>query len=321
MVRAAVAFLFLLVGVHTAAWLIVTGRMEAALPGVSDAAARDGWRIEPGSVHRTGWPTRAAVRLDGVVATRDLHTTQLRWTTETLDLAITPADPFVLLVSPGGAQAFSAGGALPVTARADAMVARVPLRGGPVLAEARALSLHWPGGTALHVAHADARWEGLVLAVTAGGIVPAPAMAAPFDGAADVSLRVVGTRPLPVADTPAQSAALWQRAGGRVEVRELALHLASLSVEGSGDGGLDGQLQPEGRATLRVRGAAEVLDAAAAAGLVAPGPASAARAVLGLLTLAAHGGPVVVPVELSDRTLTVSRFPLLRLPVLDWGGP
>ena len=146
-------------------------------------------------------------------------------------------------------------------------------------------------------------------------------MAAPFDGSASLSLRVVVTQPFPATPTPAQSAALWQRAGGRVEVREFALRLASLAVDGSGEGGLDARLQPEGQATLRVAGAAAVLDAAAAAGLVAAGPASAMRAVLGLLTLAAHGGPVTLPVELADRTVTVARFPLLRLPVLDWGGP
>lgn len=305
---------------HTATWFVVTSRMETELPRAAAAAAQDGWRLEWAAAHRAGWPARAVLRLDNVAATRDFGTTQLRWTTETLDLAITPADPRALLVSPRGPQALSTGAARPIVVQAAATVVRVPMT-GPVTGQAHNLSLHWPGGTALHVANADIRWDGPALAATATGIVPTPPMAAPFDGPADLALRIVATSPFPPAATPAQSAALWQRAGGRLEVRDLALHLATLSAEGTGDGDLDAHLQPEGHATLRVRGAAEVLDAAAAAGLVAPGPASAARAVLGLLTLAAHGGPVSVPVELSDRTLSVSRFPLLRLPVLDWGGP
>jgi Uncharacterized protein conserved in bacteria (DUF2125) len=66
-----------------------------------------------------------------------------------------------------------------------------------------------------------------------------------------------------------------------------------------------------------------VLDAAAAAGLLAPGPAAMARTALRLLERRpAGGGPpeLEVPLTLEDRTLVLARFPLLRLPAWGWPG-
>ena len=138
------------------------------MPGAVAVAAQDGWRIETGTAHRAGWPMRATMRFDGVAATRDFGTTQLRWSAETLDITIDPAAPRTLLVSPGGTQALSAGAAPAVTGRADRLDVRVPLAGGPATAGARALSLHSSGGTALRIAEVTAQWDGLALAATAG---------------------------------------------------------------------------------------------------------------------------------------------------------
>ena len=312
------AGLAVLAVLHTATWYVVTGRMLAAVPEAVVAAAADGWRVEAGAARRGGWPLRAAVVLDGVVVTRELGGTRLRWTADGLDAGIGAWAPNMVVVSPLGEQAVTVGAGAPVPVLGT-MTVRVPLRDGAVVAAARDVAVRGVGW-GLGVATAEAQWDGQALAVTAGGIVPSPKMAAPFDGAADMVLHAVLMQPFPQAATPGESARAWRQAGGRLEVRSLGLHLAALAAEGSGEGGLDGRLQPEGRAALRVTGAAEVLDAAAAAGLVAPGPASAARAVLQLLTLAARGGPVAVQVELREGVLTVARFPIVRVPVLDWGG-
>ena len=304
---------------HTATWFVVTGRMLQAVPEALAAAAADGWRIEAGAMRRGGWPGRAAVVLDGVTVTRELGGTRLRWTAEGVEAGIAAWSPTVAVVSPLGAQTVTVGAGAPAAVRAGMMEVRVPLRGGAVTAAARDVAVRGTGW-GLGVGAAEMQWDGQAVALTAGGVVPSPAMAPPFDGAADLVLHAVATQPFLVAATPGESARAWRQAGGRLEVRSFGLHLAALSVEGSGEGGLDGRLQPEGRAALRVTGAGAVLDAAAAAGLVAPGPASAARAVLQLLTLGAHGGPVAVPLELRDGVLTAARFPLVRVPVLDWGG-
>ena len=320
----AIATILLLVA-HTATWYVVTGQIADAIPGVIAAAGQDGWRIATGAPHRAGWPTRADIRLDGIAATREFGATSLRWTAETLDLAITPTAPGTLVATPSGPQSLSSGGAPPLAIDATAITVRIPLipaaSDASMTADTTGLSLRWPNGPTLSVANARAQWDGLALTLAATGLTPTPAMAPPFNGPADLAVRIVATAPFPQAPSPAQSAALWQHANGQAQLREFTLHLAALSADGSGEGGLDSQLQPEARATLRVTGAAQVLDAAAAAGLVAPGPASAVRAVLGLLTLAAHGGPVAIPIELAGPILTVARFPVLRFPELDWGGP
>lgn len=316
--------------VHTVLWVVVTGRMLEAVPQAVAAAAAEGWRVEAGAARRSGWPFRAAVVLDGVVATRQVGGTRLRWTAEAVEVGIRVSAPTVAVVSPVGAQTVAVGEGPPVALRAGEMAVRVPLRGGPVVLVARDAVLDWPGaGTGpgnrwgVTVGSAEVRWDGQAFTAEAGGIVPKPGLAAPFDGAATLAVHAVLTQPFPLvepgqAQSPGAAVQAWRQSGGRLEVRSFQVRLAALSAEGSGEGGLDGRLQPEGRATLRVTGAAEVLEAAAAAGLVAPGPASGARAVLQLLTVAARGGPVAVPLELRDGILTVVRFPVLRTPVLDW---
>ena len=317
---------------HTVLWIVVTERMLEGVPQAVAAAAEEGWRVEAGLARRGGWPFRAAIVLDGIVATRQLGGARLRWTAEAVEVGIGISAPTVAVVSPIGAQTVTVGEGTPVAVRAGEMAVRVPLRGGAVVVVARDVALAGPGGGAargtgwgLGVASAEARWDGQAFAATAEGVVPKPGLAAPFDGAATLAIHAVLTQPFPLvgpghAQSPGAAAQAWRKSGGRLEVRSFQVRLATLSAEGSGEGGLDARLQPEGRATLRVTGAAEVLDAAAAVGLVAPGPASAARAVLQLLTVAARGGPVTIPVELRDGVLTVARFPMLRTPVLDWPG-
>lgn len=316
---AAVA-LAVLAAADTAAWWVVTGRMQAALPGAVAAAEGDGWRIEATGTERAGWPFRAVLRLSGVTAERSLGTVRLRWTAEAVDLVLEPLAPATLAVLPRGGQTLVLGNGPPVRMRADRMAVLVPLAGGAVDAQATGLALHAADGRSLAVARLDARLDGTAAVASAQGVLPAPAMAPPFDGPATLSVRVLASVPFPTAISPAASALAWQRAGGRLLVPDFSLHLASLSLEGSAEGGLDAALQPDARATLRVQGAGAVLDAAARAGLVASGPATAARAVLELLSAASRGVPVSVPVLLQDRVLNVARFPLLRVPALDWGA-
>ena len=320
--RLALGAVGVLVLAHSVLWVVVTGRMLAAVPQALAAAAEEGWRVEAGAARRGGWPWRAAVVLDGVTATREQGGVRLQWTAEAVEVGLGVSSPTVAVVSPAGGQTVAVGGGVPVAVRAGEMAVLVPLRGGAVAAVARDVAVRGTGW-GLGIGSADLRWDGQAFAATAGGVVASPGMAAPFDGAATLAVHAVLTQPFPLAgnaQSPVAAAQAWRQSGGRLELRSFQARLAAVSAEGSGVGGLHGRLQPEGRVTLRVTGGAEVLDAAAAAGLVAPGPSSAARAVLQLLTLAARGGPVAVPLELRDGVLTVTRFPVLRIPVLDWRG-
>ena len=313
----------MLVGVaaigHSAAWLYVTSQLLEGLPGFVAAAAHEGWRIQSGRVERAGWPFEARLRVSAVLARRELGGPALQWSAERVDVVISPHAPGMLSIEPVGAGSVVVGDAPAIPVRAGRAALAVRLDGaGPATLALRDLVV----GTAMRGVKADRVDAGIDAGVAAGtieGIALAPPLPRPFEQAARASGRVVVAPPLPEASTPGQSARAWQAAGGRIDVPELVLDWGRLHVEGAAQGHLDAQLQPALEASLRVRGATEVLEAAVQAGVVAPGPATAARAVLGLLTMAAAGGPVTFPVSVRDRSLVVAQFVLARLPELDWG--
>lgn len=309
---------------HSAAWWFVTSRLEDGMPAFVAGAATYGWRVESGPPARGGWPFTATVSLPSLKATRLLGGTTVRWTADRIDVSVSPIRPLMLELAPAGAQTIEAsdgakgGAVLPFSA--DRVVARTPLTGGPIALMAEAL-VAGTAATGVKIARVNGTLDEQSLTIDASGIAVAPGSAPPFDGPIDLAVALSANIPFPASPTPGSSAAAWQAAGGRMELSNVALRWGTLALEGSGTFRLDAQLQPEGRTTLRVQGAMEALDAMAKGGLLAPGPASAARAVLGLLVLAAHGGPVTLPVAVSGRVVKVSQFPVLRLPLLDWNLP
>ena len=314
------AFLPILVAAHTAIWWFVSGQIERQLPSAVEGAKLYGWHVEAGEPVRTGWPWMATVRLPSVRATRSMGEAPLRWTAERIDVSVSPLRPFMIELAPSGAQTIAVPGGATLPFHADRMLARVPLSGGPIEFVAEMLDAG-SAAAGVRVQSLTGAMEAQKIGVRASGITLSPALAAPFDGPSKLTATGSTNTAFPVAATPGASAAAWRDAGGRVELTALTLRWGKLLLEGGGTGGLDAQLQPEGRLGLRVQGALETLDAMARGGLVGPGPASAGRAVMGLLTASAHGGPVTLPVALKGRVLTVTQFPVLRLPVLDWNMP
>ena len=309
-----------LAGLQLAVWYLVTGRIAAAVPDFVTAAATEGWTVDTGMLRRSGWPWTAAVEVQNVAMTRNLGGTAFHWTAERILLSIAPRAASVLRVEAQGRQSFKVDQEPEVPVTADLALLLVPLQDGP-----RELRMEGvvAGGKSrqIRVETIAMTFQGVAIAGNLEGVALAPPLPTPFDGTAKLSVRILATRPFPPAANPAQSAAAWQAAGGRIEVPEFVLDWGALSAEGTGSGGLDPLLQPWGQATIRARGAPLVLDAAARGGLVQAAPASAARAVLGLLSLGSGGGPVVLPIVLQDRTLTVAQFALVRLPIVVWGSP
>jgi hypothetical protein len=313
--------LLLLAGLHSAAWWIVTGRLLDGFPAVVASAAQAGWRIEAGPPARAGWPWAATMLLPSVSVSRQLGGTILQWTAKTVRVTLSATAPSVLSVSPDGAETLAVGpdNALPLHAASAEL--RIPLAGGAAPFEVTGLTLSGPGGTGVRADRITGTIQPLAVGLTADGVTIAPPLARPFDGPLAFSIGITASAPFPDAASPGASAAAWQAAQGRITVPAMTVRWGAFHLTGSGAGGLDAQLQPFAQANLQVEGAPQVLDALGRAGLVAPGPASAARAVFGLLALAAKGGPVPLPVSLADRTLTVAQFPLVRLPLLDWNLP
>ena len=305
---------------HSTAWWVLTGRMLAGLPAFAEQAAANGWQIEAGSGRRGGWPLAATVRLPRVRATRLWGTGTLRWTAESVVLSIAAADPGALRVAAEGSQTVAVGDGPALAFQAERETVRVPFSGAPTTLDVRSLQTEGLE-RAWQVQAVTAAMTALALSFTATGVQVTPALSAPFDGGLTASSRVLISPAFPVLPTPGASAAAWQGASGHVDVASFVLDWGTLHVTGHGGGGLDGQLQPMGRADLQVQGATEMLAAAAQGGLVPARLASAVRAVLQLLTLAARGGPVPIPVVLAEQRLTVAGFPLVRVPELRWDMP
>lgn len=301
---------------HGIAWWFVTGQILAGLPAFADQAAAAGWQIDAGAARRGGWPLAAAVRLPRVSVVRPLGGTNVRWTAEDVVVSVGIADPRALRVSAEGRQAVSFGDTAPLPFRAAQTLVRLPFAGAPATLEISELRTE-----GVQPQLAAAKVTGSVsgpVTFTVSAVQVTPPLRAPFEGGLTASGQIAVRPAIPALATPGASAAAWQQAGGQMEATSVAVDWGALHLTGHGGGGLDQQLQPAGRADLLVRGAPDLLAAAAAGGLVPAGPASAARAVLQLLSLAAKGGPVALPVVLAERRLVVAGFPLLVLPVVQW---
>lgn len=304
--------------VDTAAWLVVTGRMLDTLPVALEEAGREGWTVRTGVPSRGGWPLAARVTLPGATAARDLGGTRIVLALDSVDLVLRPAWRPALRIEAGRAGSLQIGDSAAIPLRTDTAIVRVPFdQAAPTEVSLRNLVAGNPG-SGLAIGLVALQGAGGVLSGSVGPITPDPPLPPPFDTGGTLNGRVHVVPPIPAKATPAASAAAWQAAGGRVQIPNVVLTWGPVRVEGRVEAGLDPALQPFGAADLRVQGAAEALDGASRAGLLAPGPASAVRAVLGLLTLAAHGGPVPLPVTLRDRTLMVAQFSVLRLPTIEW---
>ena len=300
---------------HGAAWFIVTGQIMAAVPAALGNAPAYGWTIEAGPPARAGWPWAAVVHLPDVTAYS--MAAPLRWTAARLDLTVLPQDIGALRVSPVGAQTVQAGGGEPIAVMARQTTLRVPFaQDMPTTLEV--LDLDAPG---LRAGRLAATLTPLDAQVTATSVRQSPPLPRPFDGRMTLSARLTLNHPIPFGASAAAAASAWRSAGGEAAVPELDLLWGPLHATGSARIWLDPALQPVAQARVQVAGAAELVDAAVGAGVLAPGPASAVRAVLGLLSLAAKGGPLTLPIDLTDHVLTVARFPLARLPPLDWNRP
>ena len=295
---------------------MVGGRVLGGIQAFINDAARDGWALQHGAAERSGWPWTASVRLSGVVARRNLGGTAFEWRAEQVTVTVAATDPNAVRISPAGHQSLGLGPdpAMPVEAAAWL---RIPLNGpAPATFELRDVMAR-----GFRAGLVNGRVAASAFELTAAPVLLDRALAPPFDKGFALTVGAALNHPFHDAATPRETAADWQAGGGEVTVPRMELQWGPVHMTGSGAAALDARLQPRGKAMLHIEGGPEVLDAAARAGLVAPGPASAVRAVLGLLAMASPGGVVSVPVTLEEGTLIAAQFPLLRLPLLDWSAP
>ncbi len=299
---------------HGVFWLITVRRLDALVEQQAQALRAQGWRVVLGPDRPRGWPERAGLQFGAP----SIEAGGFAWRA---DRAIIDAPLRWPDAMPGTLG--------PARVRADGQ--QVRFGSGAALA---AVSQDWQlevsggaatlAGTEVGIAQAFEA-EALQLRLGPDGLALSARRLRPPDSARmrgpgidALALHASATPPFPVAGDPRAAATAWRQAGGAVDVSDVTLTMGRARVVGKGRIWLDNALQPRLDATMRVTGYEAGLDELAAAGVLTRPAAVAAKAVLGLLAAPTSDGGAVVPVQIADGVLTVARFPLLRVPALDW---
>ncbi|MDV7338395.1 DUF2125 domain-containing protein [Terasakiella sp. A23] len=113
----------------------------------------------------------------------------------------------------------------------------------------------------------------------------------------------------------------WRDAGGTLEAKRVQLSYGTLSLQGNGTIALDGELQPVGAFTARIKGFFETVERMRRVGIIRGPNASMAKVVLGgLAKPATSGGPstISLPLTLQDKALFAGQVRLVEMPTIEW---
>ncbi len=337
----AVATPLLLVGANYLAWRWLSDRLRDEYAAWTRNAWSHGWVATADRMEVGGYPFSATLTLGGFALRGGVAALPagLGWKVEEVTLALSLAHPTMLLVQPEGREELRVSGIDAITFTADQIEASVPLgRVPPGQSERLDLTASdLTGGLVKSTHPRDVRIASLTLHLRAARDATrgskaaldlhAEAVELPDTGhwplGATVSRLTAGldltSPPLP-AGRAAAAAAAWRDGGGRVLLRSLNLKWGPLRLLGQFRLGLDAQLQPAGEGIAEVEGYDPTLDALAAAGVIQPGLAATAKAVLTLMARpAADGHGIELPMALQHSTVSVAKIPLVQLRAMDWG--
>ena len=316
---------------HAGLWWAVTVRLEARVLAAFDAERASGASLAHGPPSRGGYPFSASVtfpdlRYRGAVALPGGGALPVAGSAATLRLTVAAAAPRVLVADIACPCEAAAGPGLPMPIAAEELRAVLPLargEGGPV-ATGRGIVLYLPDGpvtVARLRATAPEAPAATVSAEAFGIVLPPPEAQWPFGrevASAAVTLRLRGL--LPPGPSPARALAAWRDQDGALLVDRLSLAWGPLSVNGAASLSVDQALQPRGSGTATLGGFGPAIDRLVAAGLIGRGPAALVRLGLAAASRPGEAGERVVDIALAleDRTLTVGRIPVARLPPVTW---
>jgi Uncharacterized protein conserved in bacteria (DUF2125) len=318
--------LVMLVAGHTVAWFAASRYLES---GFNDWAAHRraaGWQVEAGTPMRGGWPLAATLTVPDLAlsagAPNALGRVSLHAERVVLSLAATSPDR--LGIDLNGAQSVQVAPGPDVPFTADRLHVEVPL-GRSTAAPAAGLEVRTLRAAGLTIGLltgqvATPASPTLSLSAEAIDLPPdIPWAFGPHISSFAVDAAVRGGLPPPGA-LPAMAEA-WRDAGGALDITHLALGWGPLGVAATAHLGFDAALQPVGTTDLRVIGYDKALTALAKQRMITKDAATAATAVLTLLSRPPTNGgapEVDVPLTLHDRTLSMGQTPLLRVPELVW---
>lgn len=132
-------------------------------------------------------------------------------------------------------------------------------------------------------------------------------------------LRAHITGPLAGGPLPA-ALARWRDAGGTLEFEKVALFHGPLRLEAEGTAALDQEMRFEAAFSARAEGFLEIIDSLAAARMLKPGEATAAKLVLTVIAKRPAGQRpyVEAPLTLQNGRLSAGAVSLGRLRRIDW---
>ncbi len=328
---AAAIILAVLAGGSFAAWRWAVGQMQTQFAAWSTAQQAQGWTITHGEPRGGGWPLAAALIVPNLSLSGLGNAVPggMAWTGETVTAQVSLLQPRLLTVRASGVQSLRFGGGPVLDYTAARFVLSAPLQANPSALALDAAGLHAANGGSVGLLQGQIeRQPAPALALfrlTAEAISfpPPPAPQPPLGShIASASLEAVFSGTLPDhPSSPADTAATWQESGGKLEVHRLAIGWGPLGVSGTAVAGLDPARQPSLSANLHLVGFNEALQALTAAHVISPNAGRATAAVLSLMAAEPQGGgtaAVEVPLTLKDRTLSMGRIPLAKLPELVW---
>ena len=295
-------------------------RAGVSTAGAREAAAGAGWTLSSGPAHWAGWPVAAEIVLpDAVLRAGPDIIPPLTWTTPSAAIRLSAWHPTVLTVSATGAQTLAIGTAPPVPFTAQRLLALIDLTAhDPVHITAATLAIAAPDGP-VGIASADLRLLPDGLTADLAGITLTGRSGQPITPPID-TLRIDG-RIAPAIDpqpTAIESARRWRDAGGKLDLRTVALRWGPLDATAHAVVTLDQALQPALAGDLTASGLQAVIEQLAQTGAMTRSTATAAQGMLAILSAPTGGGPVTLPVALRDGVVSVARIPLLRLLPLQW---
>ncbi len=338
--RMAVAVLAAVAVLHTAVWFWASTQAEAAAESWAAAQRARGWSVSFTPAGRAGWPLAAYARVTGLHIAAFPPLAGVDADSATFGIGILHPTTAVLRIE--GPARLQIAGLPDLTLSAERLEARGPLAQsqGPTEADLDTDQLRVGSGDTtwltvqsghLHAAVTPATGNlarGLALTLQAGpaSLPDTPPPGAPpalwalgptvqrLDLAAELGL------PKPGDAGPTAAATAWRDAGGVLKLTLAAFDWGRLGATGQASVSLDAALQPAGQARLHLTGFTETLAALTAGHVIAPRTATAAGAILALLSRPQPDGTMAVeaPLALQDGVLQFGRIPLLRMPKLQW---
>ncbi len=348
---ALLALAFGLAGGHALLWSW-TEQQVAKQTTIWLAAQRAaGWTIQTGATTGGGWPWSADLLLPDMTVSSATppSSSSLTWHAERVRLRLLLLHPRTLNIVLEGLQTLRIGDLPEVQLAADNMAATLPLDpdspAGAIDVTAQHLraSRTSPSQVAddagsvtisdltLRAANRPATPPALTMAVRATDVgLPAGVDWALGPRIAHLTLEAALDGPLLNSFAPddrsnsgvslAARLAAWRDAGGALPIDNVIVDWGPMDLRGSATLALDQNLQPKDTATLRITGWSAAIDALVRAHVIPAGTATAAKAVLALLSHTQPDGRAAAEIPLTDqeRTLSFGRIPLVRLPELIW---